>query len=256
VVIFLGSEWLLLTGSGSFSGTLSVIGVVLVALLSLIFPVLLLAASRRKGDAVPTGLIPGLGHPLVLGGIYLLGVASLFLHGLVIWENPLARGVALLAGVISLALTVVVWRAGAFQARLVVEIRRYLGSGPPALVSVVGAGSPIQADIQLLDQDRAAPRPEQAANRAVPTFATYAVVNVPATPTRELKVWAHEITPDGNSQGLPAEVQIADGATAPPSALPLVEGQILLPFSGGPCQVQLNFSGSDTHAGAAPPHPS
>jgi amino acid permease len=256
VVIFLGSEWLLLTGSGSFSGTLSVIGVVLVALLSLIFPVLLLAASRRKGDAVPAGLIPGLGHPLVLGAIYLLGVASLFLHGLVIWENPLARGVALLAGVICLVLTGVVWRAGAFRARLVVELRRYLAGGPPAQVSVVGAGSPVPADIQMLDQDRAAPRLEQIANGAGPAFAAEAVVNVPATRTRELKVWAHEITPDGNSQGLPAIVQVVDGATAPASALPLVEGQLLVPFSGGPCQVQLNFSGSDTRAGADPPHPS
>jgi len=232
-----------------------VIGVVLVALLSLIFPVLLLAASRRKGDAVPAGVIPGLGHPLVLGAIYLLGAASLFLHGLVIWQNPLARGVALLAGVVCLVLTGAVWRAGAFRTRLVVELRRYLASGPPAQVSVVGAGSPVPADIQLLDQDHAALRQEQAANRTAPALAAYAVVNVPATRTRELRVWAHEVTPDGNSQGLPAVVQIADGATAPPSALPLVEGQILVPFSGGPCQVQLNFSGSDTRAGAAPPHP-
>jgi hypothetical protein len=216
----------------------------------------LLAASRRKGDAVPAGVIPGLGHPLVLGAIYLLGAASLFLHGLVIWENPLARGVALLAGVTCLVLTGAVWRAGAFRARLVVELRRYLASGPPAQVSVVGAGSPVQADIQLLDQDHATLRQEQAANRTAPALAAYAVVNVPATHTRELKVWAHEITPDGNSQGLPAEVQIVDGATAPPSALPLVEGQALVPFSGGPCQVQLSFSGSDTRAGAAPPHPS
>jgi hypothetical protein len=109
VGIFLGSEWLLLAGSGSFSGTLSVIGVVVVALLALIFPVLLLAASRRKGDTVPAGVLPGLGHPLVLGGIYLLGIASLFLHGLVIWENPLARGVALLAGLLGLGLTVAAW---------------------------------------------------------------------------------------------------------------------------------------------------
>ena len=157
VVVFLVSEWLLVTGSGSFSGTLSVIGVIVVVLLALIYPVLLLAASRRKGDAVPAGLLPGLGNRLVLGGIYLLGVVSLFLHGLVIWENPLARALALLAGVVSLGLTVAVWRAGAFRARLVVELRQERNGGPPTQVSVIGAGTPIQADIQLLDQDRLAP---------------------------------------------------------------------------------------------------
>ena len=54
VAVFLVSEWLLVTGSGSFSGTLSVVGVVVVALLALIFPVLLLAASRSK-DYIPAG---------------------------------------------------------------------------------------------------------------------------------------------------------------------------------------------------------
>jgi amino acid permease len=243
VGIFLGSEWLLLAGSGSFSGTLSVIGVVVVALLALIFPVLLLAASRRKGDTVPAGVWPGLGHPLVLGGIYLLGIASLFLHGLVIWENPLARGVALLAGLLGLGLTVAVWRAGAFRARLVVELRHYLDTGPPDVVSVVGAGAPLRADIQLLDQDRASSPQEHTASSVIAAFASLraATVALPATRARELKVWVHEVTPDGTSQGMPADVQVTEGATASPVAVPLVEGQALVPLSGGPCQVQLDF---------------
>ncbi len=53
VAAFLMSEWLLLTDSGSFTGLLSIIGVLIVPLLGGIFPVLMLVASRRKGDASP-----------------------------------------------------------------------------------------------------------------------------------------------------------------------------------------------------------
>lgn len=240
--IFLASEWFLLGGSGSFSEALSVGGVLGVVLLALIFPVLLLAASRRKGDLVPAGVLPGLGHPLVLGSIYLLGVGSLFLHGLVIWQNPPAQALALLAGVISLGLLLAAWRSGAFRARVVIELRQHLGAGPPATLSVVGAGKPVPADIGLRDRDRALPQQEHAATSVIPAFATLrqATVDLPATPARELKVWVHQVTPDGYSQGLPAAVQItADGAT-PPAAIP-VDGQALLPFSGGPCRVQMDL---------------
>jgi amino acid permease len=250
--VFLGSEWLLVEGSGSFSGTLSVIGVIVVVLLALIFPVLLLVASRRKGDVVPAGVVPGLGNPLLLGGIYLLGVTSLFLHGLVIWQNPLARAVAVLAGVISLGLTVAVWRAGAFRPRLVVELRHYLNGGPPTQVSVVGAGAPVPADIQVLGQDRAPQQQEHAASSVIPAFAAarQAQVDLPPTRARELKVWVHQVTPDGYSQALPAQVRLTDGSTQPPAMLPLVEGQALVPFSGGPCRVQLDFPAPDAPTSA------
>jgi amino acid permease len=243
--IFLASEWLLLVGSGSFSGALSVIGVVVVALLALIYPVLLLAASRRKGDAVPAGVIRGLGHPLVLGSIFLLGVGSVLLHGLVIWENPLARGVALLAGIISLGLTIAVWRAGAFRARVVIELRHFLG-GPPATMSIVGAGEPLRADIRLLDGDRAPQKQESAASSVIPEFAALrqATVDLPATRTRELKVWAHQVTRDGDSQGLPVAVQIAVDGAAPSPAVTAAEGEVLLPFSGAMCRVQVDLPGS------------
>ena len=43
----------MLTGSVSFAGLLSILGVIVVPLLGGIFPVLLLVASRRKGERVP-----------------------------------------------------------------------------------------------------------------------------------------------------------------------------------------------------------
>jgi hypothetical protein len=52
VAAFLLAKCLLLTSSGSFAGLLSLIGAIVVPLLGGIFPVLLLVASRRKGEPV------------------------------------------------------------------------------------------------------------------------------------------------------------------------------------------------------------
>lgn len=90
VVAFLVAEWLLLTGSGSFTGLLSFIGVIVVPLLGGVFPVLLLLASRRKGERVPTAVYRFLGNPVLLAVICVLFLASILLHGLVIWSDPAA----------------------------------------------------------------------------------------------------------------------------------------------------------------------
>ena len=55
-----------------------------------------------------------LGHPLVIGGVYLLFLSNLFLHGLVIWEHPLLRAGGVLMGLLMLAVTVAMIRRGAF----------------------------------------------------------------------------------------------------------------------------------------------
>src|SRR5205807_4388551 len=80
--IFIVAEWLLVNNQESFSQLMSFMGVVTVAILAGVFPVLLLVASRRKGENVPGLVLPFLAHPLVVGGIYLVAVGTLFLHGL------------------------------------------------------------------------------------------------------------------------------------------------------------------------------
>ena len=75
------------------------------SLMSGIFPALLLVASRRKGELVPGVSYRALGHPLVIGGIYMLFLSNLFLHGLVIWEHPLQRAGGVLVGLLMLAVT-------------------------------------------------------------------------------------------------------------------------------------------------------
>jgi hypothetical protein len=52
---------------------LSFLGIIVVSLVAGIFPLLLLIASRRKGDYVPRTVYRPLGHPVLLGGLYACG---------------------------------------------------------------------------------------------------------------------------------------------------------------------------------------
>src|SRR5262245_47922491 len=89
--IFLVIEWLLLTGQESFAGPLGFLGALAIPLLGGIFPILMLAASRRKGELVPGLAFGVLGHPLLVVGVYLLFLVSIFLHGALIWRDPPQR---------------------------------------------------------------------------------------------------------------------------------------------------------------------
>src|SRR5918999_3199709 len=142
---FLLAEGLLLTGSGSFTGLLGLSGVLVVPLLGGIFPVLLLVASRRKGEHVPETVHRLLSNPVLLGSIYVLFLASIFLHGLVIWSDPLQRGLALLVGVMVLGITLAM--RGALARRLVIELRE--DEGEQVLFSVTAAGRPTASDVRL-----------------------------------------------------------------------------------------------------------
>src|SRR5437016_5425037 len=91
---FLLTEWLSAHGDQSFTGLLSFLGTILVSLFGGVFPVLLLAAGRRKGEFVPGFACRSLGSPPVLAVLYLTFLASLLVHGLVIWQSPAARAAA------------------------------------------------------------------------------------------------------------------------------------------------------------------
>ena len=128
ILVLLVAEWMVLTGTGSFAGILGFLGVMVHSLMSGIFPALLLVASRRKGELVPGVSYRALGHPLIIGGIYLLFLSNLFLHGLVIWEHPLQRAGGVLVGLLMLVVTAAMIRRGAFGPRVVVELRQDLGA--------------------------------------------------------------------------------------------------------------------------------
>jgi amino acid permease len=114
LIVFLLAEWTLLIGKGTFAAPLGFLGVIVISLLGGMFPVLLLFASRCKGKVVSCVWGRVLGRPALTIGVYLLYLVGLFLHGLVIWENPVQRVAALAVGVATLGLTAALLRRGTF----------------------------------------------------------------------------------------------------------------------------------------------
>jgi hypothetical protein len=245
-IAFLLAEWLLLTGAGSFTGLLSLIGVLIVPLLSGIFPVLLLVASRRKGERVPQAVYRFLGNPLLLAVIYVLYLASVFLHGLVIWSDPLQRAIALLVGVMVVGMTLAM--RGVLDRRLVVELRE--DEDGRALFSVTAAGRPTATDVQLRY-----PKGEQrhkAAAGEIPAFSSLCQATFwpEVSAVTQLKVWAHKVTPEGDSEGIAGSLRVRQGEKTKEFDLKLSKGQVVLPVTPGTCQVDITLAEkSDTRLG-------
>jgi amino acid permease len=246
VAAFLVAEWMVLTGSGSFAGVINVVGILVVALLAGVFPVLLLVSSRRKGEHVPAAGVNRLGHPVVLGGIYLLFVAGVFLHGVVIWDDPFKRAAALLSGVAMVAMTLSMARGTALAPRTNLELREGEGEAEGAF-AVTAAGRPAPADVRLEYPDG-----EQriaAARGDVPAFASLRRASFGArrqddeiAATRELKVWVHRVGPEQESQAIPAELEVhLDGGTRHYN-LELSGGQVLLPLTNASWSVEITLA--------------
>jgi hypothetical protein len=243
-VAFLLAEWMVLTRSASFTSLLGCTGVILVSLLAGVFPVLLLLASRRKGDYVPVVVYRLLGNRALLGTIYIVSLASIFLHGLIIWADPLWRAGALLAGGLIIVMSVVLARTQAFKRRLVVELRQEAGAEDSARFSVVAAGEPVATAVQLEYPDGQRRQTTEAG--AVPTFSSLRRVSFepdlgrhPAARPEELKVWAHKVLPSGDSEGLPELLEVQDGATTKRFDLTLSSGHVLLPMGNGRLRLEL-----------------
>ncbi len=244
LVAFLVAEWLLLAGAGSFARLMSMAGVITVSLFAGILPVLLLVASRRKGVRVPAAVYPVLGHPAVVGGIYLLFLSIILLHGLVIWQAPVERALALALAVLVVALTAWMVRGGAFRPRAVVELRDDRCADGQGTFAVTAAGRPLVAQVHV-DLPEGA-RTCAAAMGAVPRFAQLRSatfhLNLSATHARELKVWAHQVTAEGESEGLPAVVHVTDSAGTRRFDLRRCGGQVVVRLRHADCRVLITMA--------------
>jgi amino acid permease len=249
VIAFVLTEWMFVTDSGSYARLISFLGVIATSLLGGIFPVLLLVAGRRKGEYLPGTVYRFLAHPLLVAGAYFLFLAILFIHGLILWQSPLERAGALLVGIVMLGATVIMVRRGAFARRAVVELREDQRQGKQSAFNVVVDGRPATAEVRLgYPSDRGGEQRCQAASGTVPAFSSlrYAAFQLPATPAAELKVWAHRITPAGDSRGLPALLEVHRGGESAQARteqfdLRSSDGQIVLPFSGEACRLRITL---------------
>jgi amino acid permease len=247
LAVFLLIEWQLLTGRESFSGPLSLAGVLVASALAGIFPVLLLAASRRKGDLVPGVAWRWLGHPVVLGIVYVIYLASILLHGLVIWSNPWQRALALLVGVGLVALTVATVRRRMFTRRMVIELREEKdGEGQAArsrlTFSAVAAGRPSAVDISLHYPEGEDRRTCSCGEVSLPGALREMRFYLPARPGEELKVWGHRETPDAPSEALPILLEVHEGDQVTRHDLQLTGGQVVLPPCATPRRLSVTLA--------------
>jgi hypothetical protein len=234
LLIFLLSEWLLVQKLESFSQLWGFLGVVAVPVEIGIFPALLLFASRRKGEHVPKFVLPFLAHPLVIGTIYLVSVGILFLHGLFIWQDTFQRGVALLVGGFMLAVTYLMVRQGTFARRLVIEVRQDSTEEGTGTFTVTDSGrAATQADVKLCYTD--GERLYQTASGAIPEFPELcsATFYLPRTKAQRLTVWLHRVTPEGQSESLPALLRVSSRKVIREFHLDGASKQFVLPLDDG-----------------------
>jgi hypothetical protein len=112
-----------------------------------------------------------------------------------------------------------------------------LGGG--AVFAITASGQPAEAGVRLDYPE--GERALRAAAGEVPAFSSLrsATFRLPAGRARGLKVWAQRITPEGDSEGLAAVVEVDGGVEAKQRGLKLSGGQVVLPISGDECQVKI-----------------
>ncbi len=208
-------EALIVAGSADFTAPLALIGTLAIPLLGGVFPMLLLAAARQRGEFVPRPVIGFIGAPAVVVGVSVLYIAAIALHGLVIWQEPIDRGLAILVALGVAALAVRATRRGSFRPRAAVQIRvtgdgtgnavlEAADAGRPMSIAVEHAGSaPTErvpgAEIILGDAGRLGP----------------IRLHLPDRVSDSLRVWVHRVDAADDSVVWPMEIQLDAAAGGP-----------------------------------------
>lgn len=221
VAVFVLVETLLLTGRASFTAALGIVGTLAVPVVAGVVPVLLLASVRRRGDQVPTassrraGSRPARGRAAeltLLGVVWLVFVAAVAAHGLVIWTDPAARMSAALTVVVIVSMTVVVLRSEALHPLTTLEVRRDRDRGL-STVHLTTGGRPGVATLTTCAHGNATCH-DLVGEARLPELTSEATVRVPTAPTSHLRVWVHEVDPLGSSCAFDAAV-LVDGDPVP-----------------------------------------
>jgi amino acid permease len=249
VVAFGVTEWMLLSEAGTFAGLLGFIGTIVVSLVAGIFPVLLLIASRRKGEHVPGTVYAFLGHPVLLGVIYVVFFLGLLLHGLFIWSDPWMRVGALVVAAAILIMTVVLLRLGAFKARLTVEVRQDDSLGK-TLFAVTANGKEATCDVLLEYAD--GNRTLHSAEGEIPAFPSLRralfrprLGDGAAVVPGELKIRVHSVGSDGESEGLAGHLDVQTGDESHRFDLALSKGEVVVPVHDSARRIHIEMTRPD-----------
>jgi len=249
VALFAVVEWLLLTDRASFTAAIGFVNAITGPLLSGIFPVLLLAAGRRKGEYVPGTMWRFVNRPLPATALYAFFLGVLLLYGFVLWDEWLQRLVAVASAAVMLGTTLLAKRRGAFRPQAVVELRAEADDTRPVSFNVTAAGSGVPAEVRV---DGSPTGGLTGSSGELPALAELRAVTfrLPPTGARGLKVWLHRLTADGRSDGLRGDVTVDGGEVR---ATVSRSGQVVVPLEGGarPVTVMVSSLGGAGKAAAA-----
>jgi hypothetical protein len=237
VVVFLVAEGLLLANRASFTDPLALIGTLAVPLLAGIFPMLLLAASRRRGDRVPASWVRFLRGPVGMATIALPFFVGLLVQGFVIWQEPLERVAAALVAVLIVGLTWAAMRRGAFDLQAVIELRREpSGRGEFA---VLVDGQPTSVDARVVEGGGERSMKGPGGDIDLFTKLRMLSVELPPTAARELRIWVHGVTAEGDSEAISSSIEVtsdSDGERRVEAPL----GSALVALDGSYSQVRIS----------------
>ena len=239
--VLIVAEWLSVSGIGSFATLLGVFDVLVLPLLAGIIPVLLLAATRRKGDYSPGFTVRFLGHPTVLGLLYVFFVSSIVVHGLFIWEAWPLRLFALGSTIAILIVTGMIWRRGLWDGRVVLELRHDQRLNGISQFSVVGNGGPLLAAVKLIYRERE--REHNSPSEPIEDFDALeaAVFQLPPNPATQLKLWLHHLPAEGGSKSLPAHITIEENTERRDFNVNNADGPLFIMKPTFPCSITITL---------------
>ncbi len=107
-------EWMLLTGRASFSDPISILGALTLPLLAGAFPILMLAAARRRGEYLPAAIIGPLGWPIVVVGLFVLFLVGPIVQGVAVFTEPVTRTASVLVAAVMVVVALVAIRGARF----------------------------------------------------------------------------------------------------------------------------------------------
>ena len=202
LAVFALAEILLITNNESFTGSIGAIGTLALPIVAGAVPILLVAATRRRGDYVPGWTLRSLGRRAVLVTVHLVFVLALVLHASVIWTTPIARLAAGAAALVVIVVTARVLRSDAMEPLATVELRRSREMGRSQLSAVANGA---EASVQAVASARADVQPLRVDGAADVPMATDRVsVELVGVPAERIRVVVHEVDTAGTSTPIAA----------------------------------------------------
>ena len=206
VAIVILAEWLAVTGASSFANLLGISSAFALPLLSGVFPLLLLASTRRKGEFVPRGMHARLTHPFVLMLGYIFFVGMIFAYGLFLFQDTLIRLAISAVAVVTVLVTFMMLRRGMLTPRLVIQVR---AQNQDASYALVENGAPLNAQVQVNGASS-----QHNASGALPALSDLRalVFVLPVTRARLVKILTYQQAADAAITGLAGQAKIETAA--------------------------------------------